>query len=665
MREEKEKLKRKHTPRPSKNEPKAQPNEQLKAEESKQPLSTDDRWAELVKELRGSTDERWESRLRADERRLGLWSRKGDDVADGLVEAVTDSDTDSQSSVGGRPIILGDLASSSSQSSDAPGIETRSAKRHDFHAASFVQHMPAVQHMRRRHVAYAAPRASHAVFADGSPSRHHAYDDRSQSAEPSLLWSQPSPPRTPPASFQRPSDSLWSTPPPQLQLHSRPRAAYYTPQPHYSAHLEAPAHARLLELPETLLHPPATHGTALPRFVPLRSSGTAIDLSSDEEEEEAEEAEEAEAQLDEQVVRPRRTARSVGRAVRQQWVNLFDEERLAVFSDLQDDTAHPPVMDIPRRPPPAHVAPRVQHTAQPVHSAQAAASETLGGAEDGELQDDELLQKARELNYHALLLKKKRAGQAPVLSSASTPDTHSRQLAVSPAVEQKVEAEMAKLRQRLQPPPPNSIQQPAIPVPQPVHTPQRVHSRPLTPNQPTPDARRRARSVEQQRLSDKLAAIEQKLAESPPPPVRRNDSVAREDDDERRRRQHMEQLQQQRQEEEARGLTHQLHTILLSPPSTVTTPRTLTPPPLPNIPLVSVHPALKPVPLPPQARERLTLLKAKHHQHSRTKAGGGDRGGGRSGMGQEEEELYDEAQALIAAFRTEFGGAMKAHAENL
>ena len=661
LKEEKDKLKRKHTPRPGHEEP-------LK-EESKQQLSTDDRWIELVREMSGSKEQREEKKRRAAEKRVSLWSKRDDQVADGAVEAVTESDTDSLGSMGGPPLQLRDIASSSS--SDALSSRSRSAKRDDREAmwsqstrGTAVPLSP-VRHRRRRHEAFAPPHSNSAVFADD-----RAYDGRSHSAEPNLLWSQPTPPRTPRASYQRTSDSLWSTPPPQLQLHSRPRATYYTPQPMQRSPpvYDAPLHARLLELPDTLLHPPAAHSVARPHFVPLRSSGTAIELSSEEE---AEEEEELVLPMDEQLPRPRGRA-NVGRGgeVRQRWVNLLDEERLAVFSGLENDSRVSSALELPQQRPthqPPVPASHRPHLSQPARQMSENANEAAGGgAEDGELQDDELLQRARELNYHALLLKKKRATQTPVFSSLSNaPDSNGRQLAVSPAVEQKVEAEMAKLRNRLNQQQQQQQQQPrstahtTATTPQPAQTTPHLPSRPLSPAAPLRDERPRARSLEQQRLSDKLAAIEQRLAESPPPPIRRVSSVSGEDE-ERRRRQQMEH-RRQRQEDEARDLTHRLHTILLSPPSAASTPRTVTPPP--TIPLVSVHPALKPVPLPPQARDKLTLLKGKQQQGKGKAAS--ERGGGKSGMGLEEEELYDEAQALIVAFRSEFGGALKAHTENL
>ena len=652
LREEKDKLRRKHTPRPSHDEPKA-------AEESKQQLSTDDRWAELVREMSGNREERQEKKRRADEKRLSLWSKKGDEVADGVPDGADGSDTDSLSSMGGRPIALRGIASTSS--SDA--LSSRSRATRDDREAMWSQGsrnaavpLPPVRHRRRQHQASAALHVSNGLFSDDLPLSMHTHQSHRHSAEPSLLWSQPTPPRTPRASYHQTSDSLWSTPPPQLQLHSRPRTAYYTPQHHHSARLyDAPSHARLLELPETLLHPPGAH-VPPPHFVPLRSSGTAIELSSEEEETEEQED-----------VAPReRTKSGRGSEARERWVNLFDEERLAVFSNMQRDSGHPNLAALDalaQQPAPHEPCPLTthkQHISRPSQSTSAPARDGAGTAEDGELQDDELLQKARELNYHALLLKKKRASKTPVLSSPSnTPDSGGRQLAVSPDVEKRVEAEMAKLRQRHNPPTHSTAQTVATStVPQSAQTTPHLPSRSMAPAAPLRDERPRARSLEQQRLLDKLAAIEQKLAESPPPPLRRMESINR-DDDERRRRQHIEQMHQ-RQEAEARDLTHRLHTILLSPPSAASTPRTVTPPP--TIPLVSVHPSLKPVPLPPQAREKLTLLKGKQQGKSRPSSG---RGGGKSGMGLEEEELYDEAQALIAAFRTEFGGAMKAHTQNL
>ena len=648
QREAHDRLKRKHTPRPG--------TEQPKEDESKQQLSTDGRWGELVRELSGSREEREEKRKRAEEKRASLWSRKGDEVADGVVEAVTDSDTDSLSSMGGRPIEMRDIASSSS--SDA--IDSRS-KRNPREAIwpHPARHVPVpVRHRRRRQEAFAPPYGSNAVFADDFPPRNHGYETRSRSAEPPLLWSQATPPRTPRASQQDgTSDSLWSTPPPQLQLHSRPRAAFYTPQLQRSSGglYDAPSHARLLELPDTLLHPPGGYEAAMPQFVPLRSSGTTIELSS--EEEAVEEEDEVLVAMHAQSQRRRVKAQSArGGDVRERWVNLLDEERLAVFSGLQYDGRPDSAQQFTAQQPRAFTA----RTKQPARGSAAPASEAGVGVEDGELQDDELLQKARELNYHALLLKKKRAGNAPVFASLSnTPDSGGRKLAVSAAVEQKVEAEMAKLRQRVDQQTNCAVKQVvAAPAPRPTQPVSQLLSRPLSPPAPLRDERTRARSAEQQRLHDKLAAIERKLAESPPPPVRRADNFSREDEA-RRRRQQVEQQQHQRQEAEARDLTHRLHTILLSPPSASATPRALTPPP--TIPLVSVHPALKPVPLPPQAREKLALLKGKQQGRGKLSS----RTGGKSGADLDEKELYGEAQALIAAFRTEFGGAMKAHTQNL
>ena len=656
LQEEKERLKRKHIPRAEKAEP--------KAEDSKQQPSTDERWTELVRELSGTRQERLEKKRRAEERQVSLWSRKGDEVAGGMVEAVTDSDTDSSNSMTGRPILLHDLASSSS--SDALSSRSAAAKR-DGREAMWAQSRRD-GNRRRRHVPVAAAHASHAAYVNDQPLRHQPYESRSRSAEPTLLWSQPTPPRTPRASsyHQHTSDSLWSTPAPQLQLHSRPRDTYYTPPHHPSIGLyDAPSYARLLELPETLLHPPAAYAVPRPQFVPLRSSGTAVELSSEEDEADEEELD-APATHAAQARPHGKFGKGRQGGVRERWVNLLDEERLAVFSDLNDDHNPPPMIDPLSRQAASHQSHaftrRVRPAGEPAYSVTALVKEAAVSAEDGELQDDELLQKARELNYHALLLKKKRASHskaAVFTSTNNTPDSHTRQLAVSPAVEQKVEAEMAKLRQRLNQPTQGTAQ-PVVTVSQAAQMPPQAPSRPPVANAPAKEARpSQARSMEQQRLFDKLAAIEQKLAETPPLPARRVDNRGREDD-ERRRRQHIEAMQQH-QEAEARDLTHRLHTIMLSPPSAASTPpRTATPPP-PNIPLVSVHPSLRPVPLPPQAREKLTLLKGR--RPSRGKVGGERAGGGRDGM--EEEALYEEAQALIAAFRTEFGGAMKAHTQNL
>ena len=81
------------------------------------------------------------------------------------------------------------------------------------------------------------------------------------------------------------------------------------------------------------------------------------------------------------------------------------------------------------------------------------------------------------------------------------------------------------------------------------------------------------------------------------------------------------------------------------------------------MPLVSVHRALRPVPLPPALEGKLALLK-KGRERRRFEVEGGGRG--RVGREMAEEDaLYAEAQGLISKFRREFSGALMAGTQEL
>ena len=99
-------------------------------------------------------------------------------------------------------------------------------------------------------------------------------------------------------------------------------------------------------------------------------------------------------------------------------------------------------------------------------------------------------------------------------------------------------------------------------------------------------------------------------------------------------------------EQEAFDMTNRMAALVAAPPT-----------PTREVAEVQVHEQLRPVPLPPEVGRKLELLKK--GREKREGGGGGD-GGVRAAKG--EEELYEEAQGLIARFRREFDSATHAQA---
>ena len=90
-------------------------------------------------------------------------------------------------------------------------------------------------------------------------------------------------------------------------------------------------------------------------------------------------------------------------------------------------------------------------------------------------------------------------------------------------------------------------------------------------------------------------------------------------------------------------MAHRMAALVAAPP----TPR--------GVPEVSVHDRLRPVPLPPEVGRKLELLKK-----GRERREAAEREGGLGVKG--EQQLYEEAQGLIARFRKEFDtAAAQAH----